>query len=69
VTLVFHRVSECADRDGYAVAPETFEALLRWLDGRTAYGTHVRTVQDVVAPSPVGRPLQLPPQRSRADVA
>jgi peptidoglycan/xylan/chitin deacetylase (PgdA/CDA1 family) len=70
VTLVFHRVSEFADRDGYSVAPETFEALLRWLDGRTAYGTYVRTVQEVVAPSPVGRPLQqLPPQRSRAGVA
>jgi peptidoglycan/xylan/chitin deacetylase (PgdA/CDA1 family) len=69
VTLVFHRVSACADRDDYSVAPETFEALLRWLDGRAAYGTYVRTVQEVVAPSPVGRPLQLPPQRSRADVA
>jgi peptidoglycan/xylan/chitin deacetylase (PgdA/CDA1 family) len=69
VTLVFHRVSERPDRDGYSVAPETFEALLRWLDGRTAYGTYVRTVQDAVAPSPVGRPFQLPPQRSRADVA
>ena len=69
LTLVFHRVSERPDRDGYSVAPETFEALLRWLDGRTAYGTYVRTVEDVVAPSPVGRLLQLPPQRSRADVA
>jgi peptidoglycan/xylan/chitin deacetylase (PgdA/CDA1 family) len=69
LTLVFHRVSERPHRDGYSVAPETFEALVRWLDGRTACGTYVRTVQDVVAPSPVGRLLQLPTQRSRADVA
>jgi peptidoglycan/xylan/chitin deacetylase (PgdA/CDA1 family) len=48
LALVFHRVSERPDRDGYSVAPQTFEALLRWLNRRGADGTCVRTVEEVV---------------------
>jgi peptidoglycan/xylan/chitin deacetylase (PgdA/CDA1 family) len=49
VTLVFHHVSDLADRDGYAVSPEIFGGLLDWLAPRAALGTCVQTVRDVLA--------------------
>jgi peptidoglycan/xylan/chitin deacetylase (PgdA/CDA1 family) len=49
VTLVFHHVCDrAADQNGYSVDLDTLAALLDWLDRRAAYGTYVRTVQEVV---------------------
>jgi peptidoglycan/xylan/chitin deacetylase (PgdA/CDA1 family) len=49
VTLVFHRVSDDVDREGYSVRPHVFAGLLAWLEHRAATGTEVRTVQDAVS--------------------
>jgi peptidoglycan/xylan/chitin deacetylase (PgdA/CDA1 family) len=49
VTLVFHRVCDDVDREGYSVRPDVLAGLLAWLERRAASGTQVRTVQDAVS--------------------
>lgn len=51
VQLVFHGVCESRCNDGW-VKPDTFEALLDWLEPRAASGTVVRTVREVIGGEP-----------------
>lgn len=51
VQLVFHGVCESRCNDGW-VKPDTFEALLGWLEPRATTGTVVRTVREVIGGEP-----------------
>jgi peptidoglycan/xylan/chitin deacetylase (PgdA/CDA1 family) len=54
VTFVFHHV--CDGCDSYAITQSNFQAFIDWLQPRSANGTVVKTVHDVI-----GGPLQPPP--------
>jgi peptidoglycan/xylan/chitin deacetylase (PgdA/CDA1 family) len=54
VTFVFHHI--CDGCDSYSISQSNLQAFLDWLQSRSANGTVVKTVQDVV-----GGPLQPPP--------
>jgi uncharacterized repeat protein (TIGR01451 family) len=49
VPLVFHHVCEGCDR--YSITPANLNAFLDWLQFRTASGTFVKPVRDVIAPA------------------
>jgi peptidoglycan/xylan/chitin deacetylase (PgdA/CDA1 family) len=54
ITFVFHHI--CDGCDSYAITPSNFQAFLDWLQPRSANGTVVKTVQEVI-----GGPLQPAP--------
>jgi peptidoglycan/xylan/chitin deacetylase (PgdA/CDA1 family) len=56
VTLVFHDVCDSCSPDGYGTSPSTFQAFLDWLQPRSANGTIVQTVAQVI-----GGPTTPPP--------
>lgn len=48
-TLLFHHVCDgCDPSAGYSVSPAILSAFIDWLQPRSASGTYVRTMQDVV---------------------
>jgi peptidoglycan/xylan/chitin deacetylase (PgdA/CDA1 family) len=54
VTFVFHHI--CDGCDSYAITQSNLQAFIDWLQPRSANGTVVKTVRDVI-----GGPLQPPP--------
>jgi hypothetical protein len=54
ITFVFHHI--CDGCDSYAISQSNLQAFLDWLQARSANGTVVKTVQDVI-----GGSLQPPP--------
>ena len=49
VVLVFHQISDGCSRNRASVSASILSAFLDWLAPRSAIGTHVRTMSDVVA--------------------
>lgn len=56
VPLVFHSICDACDPDGYSTSQTTLQAFLDWLAPRSASGTIVRTVAQVI-----GGPTTPPP--------
>jgi peptidoglycan/xylan/chitin deacetylase (PgdA/CDA1 family) len=56
VPIVFHSICDGCDPDGYSTSQATFQAFLDWLAPRSANGTTVRTVAQVI-----GGPTTAPP--------
>ena len=54
VQLVFHHL--CDGCDAYSITPETFDALLAWLEGQATNGIVVRTTHQVIG-GPVKPPV------------
>ena len=48
VPIVFHSICDGCDPDGYSTSQATFEAFIDWLAPRSANGTTVRTVAQVI---------------------
>src|SRR5829696_3047712 len=49
VVLMFHHISEGRSRNRASVSTSILNSFLDWLASRSAVGTHVRTISDVVA--------------------
>jgi Polysaccharide deacetylase len=70
VVLVFHHISDSSSRDRYSVSASILSTFLDWLASRSAIGTHVQTMSDVMADY-TRRPVTLvaPPQKQGAERA